>query len=59
MSKRLFQVGNDYFTAKADAKAARGPYTPSGPTVAKGPDHWAFGVKKVGTTHSNSPVKKK
>ena len=54
--KRIFQVGDQYFETKSAAKAARGE---TQFTVAKGPDHWAFGVKKVGTTHSNQPKKKK
>lgn len=50
--KRLFQVGDQYFDSKADAKAARGTYTPPKADekigkferyVSKGPDHVHFG----------------
>lgn len=56
--KRLFQVGNEFFESKKAAKAARGEYKPGGAHVTKGPDHWSFGVRKVGTTHSNAMRKK-
>jgi len=50
--KRLFQVGDQFFDSKVDAKAARGAYTaPKADEkigkferyVAKGPDHVHFG----------------
>lgn len=56
--KRLFQVSGEYFDSKQAAKAARGEFKPGGAHVTKGPDHWAFGVHKTGTTHSNAPKKK-
>lgn len=56
--KRLFQVGDEHFDSKPAAKAARGKFVPGGPHVTKGPDHWSFGLRKVGTTHSNAPKKK-
>jgi hypothetical protein len=54
--KRLFQVKNEFFEEKKEAKKFRDA---NGGVVSKGPDHWRFGIKLSGTTHSNGNVKRK
>lgn len=57
--KRLFTVNGKHFDSKADAKAERGKFIQGGSCVSRGPDHWRFGLKRTGTTHSNQALKKR